>query len=183
LALWTLGYADAARADATNALKDAREIGHAGTSMFALSHSSITLIRCGDQPAAAALVGELLALSDEKGSAYWNAYGILLRGWLLTLGGDASAAVPLIESGIATMRSTGATAYAPWYLSLLANAHAKLGQADDARRCIDEALAAMKTTDEKWCESEIHRIAGEIGRHQPKTNSTTAITNRIDPAL
>ncbi len=183
LALGTLGYADAARADATNALKDAREIGHAGTSMFALSHSSITLIRCGDQPAATALVEELLALSDEKGSAYWNAYGTLLRGWLLTLGGDASAAVPLIESGIATMRSTGATAYAPWYLSLLANAFAKLGQADHARRCIDEALAAMKATNEKWCDSEVSRIASEIARHQPKTNSTTATTNRIDPAL
>jgi len=167
LALWTLGHADPARADATNALKDAREIGHAGTSMFALSHSSVTLIRCGDQPAAAALVEELLALSDEKGSAYWNAYGTLLRGWLLTLRGDASAAVPLIESGIATMRSTGATAYAPWYSSLLASAYAKLGQADDARRCIDQALAAMEATNEKWCESEVRRIAGEIARHPP----------------
>jgi predicted ATPase len=183
LSLWTLGDADAARADAANALKDARDIGHAGTSMFALSHSSVALISCGDRTAAAALVEELLALSEEKGSAYWNAYGTLLRGWLLTLGGDAAAAVPLIQSGIATMRSTGATAYGPWYSSLLASAHAKLGQADDARRCIDEALAAMEATGEKWCEAEVRRIAGEIARHQPQTNSTTATTNRTDPAL
>jgi predicted ATPase len=167
LALWTLGDADAARADATNALTDAREIGHAGTTMFALSHSSVTLIRCGDRTAAAALVEELLALSEEKGSAYWNAYGTLLQGWLLTLAGDAAAAAPLIQSGIAVMRSTGATAYGPWYSSLLASAHAKLGQAEDARRCIDEALAAMKATGEKWCEAEVHRIAGEIARHPP----------------
>lgn len=37
-ALWALGHPDAARADTDRALEDAREIGHAGTSMFALSH-------------------------------------------------------------------------------------------------------------------------------------------------
>ena len=37
IALWLLGYPEAALADADQALRDAREIGHAATLMYALS--------------------------------------------------------------------------------------------------------------------------------------------------
>ena len=44
LALWALGYPEAALADSERALKDAREIGQAATLMYALVHSSLTHI-------------------------------------------------------------------------------------------------------------------------------------------
>jgi predicted ATPase len=44
----------------------------------------------------------------------------------------------------------------------LALAYAELGQADDARRCIDEAIDKAERSTEKWCEAELHRIAGEV---------------------
>ena len=44
LALWLLGYPEAALADADHALKDAREIGQAATLMYALAHASLTHI-------------------------------------------------------------------------------------------------------------------------------------------
>ena len=37
LAMWVLGYPEAALADAERALRDAREIGHAATLMYALA--------------------------------------------------------------------------------------------------------------------------------------------------
>ena len=42
VALWMLGYPEAALADVDQALKDAREIGHAPSLMFALSVTSLT---------------------------------------------------------------------------------------------------------------------------------------------
>src|SRR6516225_8643886 len=42
--LWLLGYPDAALADIENALKDAREIGHAGTLMVALGVPSLACV-------------------------------------------------------------------------------------------------------------------------------------------
>ena len=44
MALWMLGYPEAALADAEQALKDAREIGHAATLMYALYNTSLTHI-------------------------------------------------------------------------------------------------------------------------------------------
>ena len=52
LALWLLGYPDAALADAEQALKEAREIGQAATLMFALFFTSLTQIFCGNYAAA-----------------------------------------------------------------------------------------------------------------------------------
>ena len=48
LALWMLGYPEAALADADHALKDAREIGQAATLMYALAITSLTHILCGN---------------------------------------------------------------------------------------------------------------------------------------
>jgi predicted ATPase len=44
----------------------------------------------------------------------------------------------------------------------LAGVYAKLGLFDDAWRCIRDALTAVETTKERWCEAEVHRIAAEI---------------------
>ena len=91
-ALWFLGYPWAALADADDALADAREISQAATLLYALFHASFPRIFCGDYVAAKAIVGELVALADEKGSAFWKSHGIMLQGVLFILGGEASVA-------------------------------------------------------------------------------------------
>ena len=92
----------------------------------------------------------------------WKALGILDQGRLLVLTGKASDAVQVINSGIAAFRSTGSTTWMPWQLLFLASAHAQLGQFDDARHCIGEAMTMLETSGERWCEAEVNRIAGEI---------------------
>jgi tetratricopeptide (TPR) repeat protein len=63
LALWSLGYADAALADAGQALRHAREIGQAATLMYALFHTAMfAYFHCGDYAATKALLDELIAL-------------------------------------------------------------------------------------------------------------------------
>jgi predicted ATPase len=58
----------------------------------------------------------------------------------------------------------------------LARAHAELGQFDIAWRRIGEALTAMETTNEKWCEAEVYRTAGEIALKSPKPDEAKAET-------
>ena len=53
----------------------------------------------------------------------------------------------------------------------LARAYAELGQFDDAWRCIREAMTAVETTKERWCEAEVHRIAGEIALKSAQTDA------------
>ncbi len=174
-ALWFLGYPWAALADADHALADAREISQAATLLYALFHASFPRIFCGDYVAAKAIVGELVALADEKGSAFWKSHGIMLQGVLFILGGEASDAVRTITSGLAAHRATGSTGgVALLYPVYLAKAYANLGQFDDARRCIGEAIAAVETAKDSWWEAELNRAAGEMALKSSKPDSAKA---------
>lgn len=167
LALWLLGQPDSAAADMERALADAREIEHAATSMFALSHVALAHTFRRDNAKAEELAGRLIALGEDKGSLYWKSYGLMLQGWLHLQAGRASDAISVGTAAVAAMRSTGATAYAPWYLSYLASAYAELGQFDDAWRCITDAMNAAEATGERWCDAEIHRTAADVALMAP----------------
>jgi predicted ATPase len=173
-ALWLLGCPDAALADVDQALKDARDIDQAASLMFALDFASFIRVCSGNYAAANVAVGQLVDLADEKGAWFWKALGMLYRGSLSALTGKASEAVQMITSGLAALRSTGALVWVPWYLSYLAKAYAELGQFDDAARCVNEAMTAMETTKEKWCEAEVHRRAGEIALMSPERDAAKA---------
>jgi predicted ATPase len=80
----------------------------------------------------------------------------------------------MMNSGIAAFQSTGSTTWMPWQLSFLASAYSELGQFDDAWRCIGEALTAVETTKERWCEAEVHRLAGEIALMSPQADTPKA---------
>ncbi|MFZ2105378.1 MAG: AAA family ATPase, partial [Roseiarcus sp.] len=173
-ALWLLGYPEAALADTEQALNNAREIGHATTSMYAIYCASQLDILCGNYVVGEVLVDELIALADEKGALIWKAFGMLQRARLLTLTGKAANAVQTSASALIAFRSTGSTFYLPLYLSHFAKAYAELGQFDDARHCIDEAMTAAETTKEKWWDADIHRIAGEIALKSPQPDMAKA---------
>ena len=172
--LWMLGYHDGALADTELAIKDAGEISQAGTLMFALNFTSVTQIQCGNYAIAMAQSAKVIALAEEKSASFWNAFGIVNQGCMLALTGKAAHAVHMITSGIAAWRSTGATMFLPWWLTLLAGAHANLGQFDDAWRCIKEAIMAAETTGERWCEAEANRVAGEIVLEASKPDAAKA---------
>ena len=162
LALWVLGYPEAALADVEHALDDAREIPHAATLMHALFFTAWTHGHCGNHLIAKAQLDELVALAEEKSSLFWKTLGMLTQRCALALTGETTDAAHMITSGIEAFRSTGGTLWAPSWVSYLAGAYADVGQFDDAWRCIAEATKTVQTTNEKWCEAEVHRTAGEI---------------------
>jgi class 3 adenylate cyclase/predicted ATPase len=173
-ALWFLGYPEAAHTDAEHALQAAREIGHAGTLMYALSIAPLTLFLSGDYGQASTLAEKVIALADERGVLFWKALGTINRGCILAMTGSSADAVQTITSGISGWRSTGATVWMPLFLSYLAKAHAALDQFEDAWRCIDGALTAVETTKERWYEADIHRTAGELALLSPQPDATKA---------
>ena len=175
LSLWIFGRPDAALADAEHALKDAREIGQAATLMYALFHAAyFAYFHCRNYAATNVLVHELIALADEKGAAFWKAGGEMLQGCVLAFTGKPSDAVHTITTGLGAWRSTGATLFIPGHLSCLARALAELGQLEDAWRCVGEAMTAIETTEETWCEAEVNRIAGEVALVSPERDATKA---------
>jgi class 3 adenylate cyclase/predicted ATPase len=171
---WVLGYPDTALLDGSEALKKAREMGSAGTSMTALAWVPFVHIECGNYSAANKEGDELATLANEKGASIWKAAAVLIAGFVLTSTGEASNAVQIITSGITAWRATGAMIWVPVFLSYLAKTYADLGESGDAQRFIGEAMTTVETTKETWYEAEVHRVAGEIALMSPKPDAAKA---------
>src|SRR5215472_3928694 len=150
VARWLLGYPKAALADTDQALNRAREVTPVGTLMHTLSWTIFVQILCGHYMSASALVDELVALADEKDTAFWKAWGMMNKGWLVALAGKASDAVCVIGSGLTAWRATEATMCVPFYLSCLARAFVQLSQFENAQRAIGEAITMTEKTSERW---------------------------------
>ena len=128
LAAWVLAYPEAAISDSDQAVSDARDIGQAGSLMYALLMSSFTHTFCGNYAIATALVNEVTAWADEKGSFFWNAIGTLLQAEIFALNDNATAALQSNIYGLNALRQTKQTVFIPIYLSWLARTYAKLGK-------------------------------------------------------
>ena len=174
LTLWMLGYLDAALADAERALQEARKIDHASTLMFALWWTGLTKALCGSYTVAKSLGEELVTLADQSGSPTHKIAGTHLRGIVLALTDKSAHAIEIITSGLSANRSMGTTLFEPFLLSTLAFAHSKRGQSGEALRRIDEATTNIEKTKERWCQSEVNRIAGEITLMSPQPDPAKA---------
>jgi predicted ATPase len=176
LTLWALGYPDASRQDAERALREARQIGHAATLLFALTVTWLTQLFCGNFRDAIAQADEAVALGGERGAVFWKGVGMMFKACASALAGDAANGAPTIASSITFFRSTGATVLLPFIQSCLARAHAASGQFDDAWQSIDTATTMLETSGERWCEAEVHRTAGEIALMPPASDTAKAQT-------
>jgi predicted ATPase len=165
-ASWIINFATA-----SPALRGNGDHGHAATMMYALSHGAFARYQCGNYASANAVFDELAALAEEKGTLFWKAFGIMNQGCVRALIGQPLDAVRIITSG---WQSTGATMWMLFFLSYLARAHAELGKFEDAWCSICEAMATIETSKERWCEAEVHRIAGEITLLAPEPDAARA---------
>ena len=183
LALWILGYPDAALKEADNALNYARDIGQTASFLYGVTRIAWFQLVVGNYTKAAGLIQQLMTIAEEMEGSYWTAAGMMLQGCLFAFTGKGSTAIPMITSGIAASRLRGCNLLRmPWYLSCMAKAHVELGQLDEAWRCIGDAMTAMETTKETWQESEIHRIAGDLALMSPKPD-VAKVQEHFDRAL
>jgi class 3 adenylate cyclase/predicted ATPase len=170
-ALWFLGYPDAALLDVKQGLKEARDLGHAGSLFLALYYAIITHFLCGDYATVETLANDLSTLAEQQDSSMWRRAGqSSYRGWVCAVTGRATEAIELLVPLLAASRSSGSTKDRPIGLSLLGKSYAEQGQADEAFRCVSEAKEVIERTGERWFEADVHRVAGEIALLSPQAN-------------
>jgi predicted ATPase len=160
--LWCLGHLDQSLAKRQEALARAREIGHHYSLAIALCHCALVHQHRRDVQLTEELSEALMALSTEQGFAYWPAVAAAMKGWVLAERGQGEASIAALRSAMATIRAIGAAAELPWYLALLAGAHATVGQTAEGLDAIAEALALVASTNERFYEAEIYRVKGDL---------------------
>src|SRR5271169_7058834 len=91
-------------------------------------------------------------------------------GWLKVKNGDVVEGMSLLRNGSAAYRATGAEAWVPYQIALLARACEIAGQIEEAVDLLDDALQITERTGERWLAAELYRHKGWLlsGRGQPE---------------
>jgi predicted ATPase len=157
-----LGYPDRASAWSNGAIAEARRLDHPPSLASSLAAATRLLSLGGDDAALDERACEFLAVTTEHGFPYWRPAGTIFRGWVMVKNGDVAEGVSLLHRGSTAYRATGAQAWAPYHIALLARACEIAGQIEEALAQLDDALRIVETTGERWFEAEIYRQKGRL---------------------
>ena len=160
--LWLLGTPAQALTMNQAAQALAADLGHPFTQVLALDYAALLHQWRGEVPRTLALANTAMALGTEQGFAYYLAWATILQGWALTAQHQDATGIAQMRQGLVALQATGGAARLPYYLALLAEAHARAGQADAGLTAVADALARLRATGEVWYEAELHRLCGTL---------------------
>jgi predicted ATPase len=82
--------------------------------------------------------------------------------WVLCEQGHPEEGPARFHRGLAAWQAAGMENHRPEFLAVLAEMYGKSGQTEEGLAALDEALALVDRTDERYYEAELHRLKGEL---------------------
>jgi predicted ATPase len=164
--LWLLGYQKQSLSRCRQALALADELAHPFGRAAALDFAAMLHQFRGEPEAARERVEEVLPVCETYGIAYYRAWAVILLGWTEVVKGELDRGMQRMQQGLEDLLATGAELRWPYYLSLLADAHARAGRVEEALATLSEALRIVNRNEERWWEPELHRLTGELLRRR-----------------
>ena len=161
--LWVQGFPDQAMRTATDNAEYARSIGHVVSWLNALEAAClVALYFVRDLSQAERHLDMLCEQSERHAVTRWSARGRYYRAALLVKRGNLVAGLPALHDALEELReSRFMIRYAP-FLGDIAQGLGSAGNAARGLELIDEALANVERTDERWSLPELLRIKGEL---------------------
>ena len=175
VALWVLGRVDDSLRLADRALTDAKSAAHAPTMGYALAYVSfLGLFRHNSEAVAthSQALADIVSRYDLPAS--WAGLAVFFQGWARWLRGEREAGLAEMRRGSGICREQGLVGFLPCSEAALAEAEASAGETDAGLGRLDDALAEVGRTEQRWCEAEMHRIRAEILMKRDPADSAAA---------
>jgi predicted ATPase len=160
--LWLLGYPDQALRQSQKALTMAQELAHPFSLTYALTFAALGHQFRREAQATQVQAEASLAVAEGQGFAFFLAFATVPRGWALAEQGQSEAGIVQMGEGMAACRTTGAEADRPYFLALVAEAYGRGRRYDEGLAMLEEALALVDQSEERYWEAELHRLNGEL---------------------
>ena len=85
-----------------------------------------------------------------------------MKGWAVAEQGHPEDGIAEMQRGLEEWRATGTRVFLPHFLALLAQGYAWCGKFEDGLKSLDDGIDALRRIGEKFWESELHRLKGEL---------------------
>jgi adenylate cyclase len=173
-ALWALGYPDQAMDRAKDALKLSEEFNH--PSSLALSYEHLAgLHRFRREPLEVQKrAQDLIAIAEEMGSEYDMATGQVMLGWAMAEQGRIEEGLDHIRQGLSKRRPVGTGLEDAHISAVLVETLGKVELFDEGLQLLEELIAAVSRSDQRFWEAEIHRLRGELLARQGRSPDLAA---------
>ncbi len=151
------GQVDEARVASGSVLATIESMDRPYLAAVVMHHQNVLSQLLGDSEAVARGAAASLKLTEAHGFAHWHATATLLSGWAAAHHGDLAGGIATMRRGLEAKRATGSRLKLPYYQALLAELVARTGGTAAALALVDDALAQVMRTGERWFEAELHR--------------------------
>jgi class 3 adenylate cyclase/predicted ATPase len=156
--LWLLGYPDQSLASSQAALALAHQLAHPLSLTLALSWAAVLHHWRREAPRTQAHAEAAMTIATDQGFPQQIVRAMLLRGWALAASGHGEEGIAQIQQGLAAYQATGSARERLYYMTLLAEASAQVGQTTEGL----EAVATLAKSEAHWWEAELYRLRGEL---------------------
>ena len=170
---WILGYPDTAARHIEQGLALARSLDHPFSEVQQLWSDGLIGLDTGDLGRLEATTERLVSLCIDNDFPHHRAAGHILRAGALARKGDIAQALALADQGLREWRGLGIL-FLPHQLAVVATIYATNDRVVEALHLLDEALATVEQTGERWYEAELHRLQGELTLRLPEGASNLA---------
>lgn len=157
-----LGDRERALAQLTETLALAERTQHPHTIAFALGFATMLDVVLADVDTCLQRSVATMAICEQHGFPMFYALGKGLHGWALAQTGKAEQGLAEFYAAKNAALEIQAQVIMPFMLTRMAEAHWRNGEVDVAANIIDQALALVEQTGERFTEAEIHCIKGAL---------------------
>ncbi len=159
---WLDGRVDSGMQSAQLALEKAKLYYHPFSITWAYCACVVVHLLREEIEQAKHYVEELCQFAQDQGFPYWLGQGLIYRGWIFALEGDAKKAMEECQIGFDIFYKSGSRMLDPLLKYPMAKAKLLDGDYQGALDIVDESIHFIKTTGECWFETIMENLRGEI---------------------
>jgi len=161
-ALWQLGFPDQALERTSVVVARTEQLNHKFSMGEAYGFRAAVQHFRGENAAALDSAERAIAICEEGGFAVWLAHARLIHGRALAELGELASGLEEMRVAYDDWTRTGAVVTTPFYLALRAEGFALAERFDEGLDVLDQALAIVERSGERYYEAEIRRLHGQL---------------------
>lgn len=151
-------------------IRYARRIENTHSLAFSIAITTVIHQLMGEVYQSRALSLRLRALSRANYFHYWKAWAEIMQGWSLAVVRDKTG-FALLDKGIESYISTGATMFLPYFETLYAHCCLKNDMEDMAATKIERAIELSNSTGVRFYEAETYRLKNILSKYNGDLNA------------
>ena len=162
LGLWCLGYPDQAIQTQQSSLEMAKALEHPHSSGYSMFWDALLKHMLGNVDQVRRQTEATIEFSLKSKMMWWLRQATTLHSWAMAIESEHDG-ITSMRSAIDDFYELGTVSFMrPYYVTLLAQLCVKQGQLEQCWELLGEAKALTDQTNERWYESEMQRVCGDV---------------------